>query len=212
MLIIALNAAAFVYEMSLPAKELQVLIDAWALTPARFLDGPWNRVTWLPVLTSMFLHGGWIHLGGNMLYLWIFGNNIEDRLGTLRFVGFYLATGIIATLGQVAYAPASTVPLVGASGAISGVLGAYLVLYPRARVLTLIPVFFILELIAVPAVFVIGVWFLMQLAQGVGSISQQATAAGVAWWAHIGGFLAGAVLILPAAYADRKTPRFKTWR
>lgn len=147
-----------------------------------------------------------------MLYLWIFGNNVEDRLGALRFVGFYLATGIVATLGQVMYAPASTVPLVGASGAIAGVLGAYLVLYPRARVLTLIPIFFILELIAVPAVFVIGIWFLMQLAQGVGSISQQATAGGVAWWAHVGGFLAGVALILPAALEDRRSARFRTWR
>lgn len=212
MAIIALNSAAFAYELSLPTKALQSFIATWALTPASLVGNPADPRIWLTVIVSMFLHGGWIHLGGNMLYLWIFGNNIEDRLGGVRFIGFYLASGLAAALGQVVAAPTSAVPLIGASGAIAGVLGAYLVMYPRARVLTLIPIFFIFELISVPAVFVIGVWFLMQVAQGVGSISNQANAGGVAWWAHVGGFLAGAALIAPAALADRRTARFRTWR
>jgi membrane associated rhomboid family serine protease len=165
----------------------------------RFFDAPTSAASLLSIVTAMFLHGGWLHLGGNMLYLWIFGNNIEDRLGKLRFIAFYLGCGALASLTQAFIDPESTVPLVGASGAIAGVLGAYLVLYPRARVVTVIPIFFIIELATVPAVFVIGLWFLLQLAQGIGSIG---TMTGVAWWAHVGGFLAGVTAVAPLAATD----------
>jgi membrane associated rhomboid family serine protease len=136
--------------------------------PARLAADPLSFEVWITVITAMFLHGGWLHLGGNMLYLWIFGNNIEDRLGRLRFLGFYLASGIAATLAHIVIQGPQDIPLLGASGAIAGVLGAYLVLFPRARVLVLIPILFIIELARVPAAFVIGFWFLIQVVQGVG--------------------------------------------
>jgi len=212
--LIAVNVAVFVYELGLPMQELQVFLETWGLTPARVgLDT--GDLSWATtVLTSMFLHGGWVHLLGNMLYLWIFGNNIEDRLGPLGFIAFYLFAGTAAAATQVFIAPDSTVPVVGASGAISGVLGAYAVLYPRARVLTVIPIFFVLELAAIPAGFVIGFWFLLQVASGLGSLGAEGMAGGVAWFAHIGGFVAGAATIIPFALADRKRSRrrqFTTW-
>jgi len=212
--LIAANIAVFAYEFTLPAAALQALVETWGLTPARVALGT-AQFAWLPtVVTSMFLHGGWLHLLGNMLYLWIFGNNIEDRLGPVGFLAFYLAAGAFAAATQVFVAPESQVPIVGASGAISGVLGAYAVLYPRARVLTVIPIFFVLELAAVPAGFVIGFWFLLQVASGVGSLGTEGMAGNVAWFAHIGGFIAGAVGMVPFAVLDRRRSRakhFKTW-
>jgi rhomboid family protein len=148
----------------------------------------------LPALfTHLFLHGGWLHLGGNMLYLWIFGNNIEDRFGRLRFLGFYLIGGLIAAFSQVWIDPGSTIPLIGASGAIAAVLGAYLVLFPRARVLSLVFLGFFYQLLHVPAVIVLGLWFVLQLLSGVGSLGASADG-GVAFFAHIGGFVAGLVV------------------
>ncbi|RMG28703.1 MAG: rhomboid family intramembrane serine protease [Gammaproteobacteria bacterium] len=144
------------------------------------------------VFTSMFLHGGWMHLIGNMLYLWIFGNNVEDAMGHGRFLVFYLLCGVAAALAQALPDPDSTVPMVGASGAISGVLGAYLLLYPRARVLVLIPIGFLLETLSVPAAFVLGFWFVMQLISSLAASGQEG---GVAFGAHIGGFIAGMVLV-----------------
>ena len=144
------------------------------------------------LITSMFLHGGWMHLIGNMWFLWIFGNNVEDSMGRLRFVAFYLLTGLAAALGQVITSPDSIVPMVGASGAISGVMGAYLVLYPRVRVYALIPIFVFFTSIALPAWAMLGYWFLLQLASGLFSSSEMG---GVAFWAHIGGFVAGVVLV-----------------
>jgi len=145
------------------------------------------------LFTSMFLHGGWMHLIGNMMYLWIFGNNIEDVMGHGRFIVFYGLCGVIAALSHAAVDPTSPVPMVGASGAISGILGAYMLLYPRARVLVLIPLGFFSQLIYVPAVLVLGLWFLMQVLSGGMSLGTEG--GGVAFFAHIGGFVAGMVLI-----------------
>ena len=150
----------------------------------------------LSVFAAMFLHAGWLHIGGNMLFLWIFGNNVEDRLGHLKYALFYLACGIVATLGQLVAGPDSVIPNLGASGAIAGVLGAYLVMFPRRKVLTLI-FFFIITWVYVPAVIILGAWFILQLYSGLGSIARHAnTGGGVAYFAHIGGFAFGALLAL----------------
>jgi membrane associated rhomboid family serine protease len=149
----------------------------------------------LPLFTSMFLHGSWLHFLGNMLYLWVFGDNVEDRLGHWRFVLFYFVCGLAAAGLHIVSSPNSKVPTVGASGAIAGVLGGYLVLYPGARVLTLFPIFFFFQLIEVPALLFLGFWFVMQFLSGAMSLSNGADTGGIAWWAHIGGFCAGMVLI-----------------
>jgi membrane associated rhomboid family serine protease len=156
---------------------------------------------WSTFVTSMFLHGSFLHLAGNLLYLWIFGNNIENRLGHLGFLVFYLASGVAAAAAQIAPEPGSTVPMIGASGAISGVLGAYLVLYPRSRVVVFIPISFML-LHEVRAFWLLVIWFAVQLISAVGGPA----GAGVAWWAHIGGFVAGAVVALPLVQRRRRGP------
>jgi hypothetical protein len=152
----------------------------------------------LPLFTSMFMHGGWLHIGGNMLYLWIFGDNVEDRLGRFRYLVFYLLCGFAATALHIFIEPGSEVPTVGASGAISGVLAGYLLMFPKARVVTIIPVFFFLQVAELPALIVLGFWFIMQFFSGLVSLSAEtAGTGGVAWWAHIGGFLAGLALVVP---------------
>ena len=218
LVLILSNAAVFLYELSLPAEELSHTVATWGFVPARTMgvDGPaMAAILLLTAVTSMFLHAGWIHLGGNMLYLWVFGNNIEDRLGPLQFLLFYLGTGIVAVAAQTVAARTSTIPLIGASGAVAGVLGAYVVLYPRARVITIVPVLFVLEMAAVPAGFVIGFWFLLQVASGYGSLANASTGGSVAWFAHIGGFAAGAIAMLPLAAMDRwrsrRNGKFVTW-
>jgi len=168
-------------------------IRQWAFIPARFTQDPsGNAVT---VLSAMFMHGGWMHLFGNMLYLWIFGNNVEDRFGSARFVAFYLLAGVAATFAQYAVNPASNVPNVGASGAIAGVLGAYLLLFPSARVNVLLG----RQMVAMPALIVIGFWIVLQLVSGIGAIAytdETADVGGVAYMAHVGGFFAGVALAL----------------
>ena len=154
------------------------------------------------VVTSMFLHGGWLHLAGNMLYLWIFGDNVEDRMGPVRFLAFYLVCGVAAVFAQALPAPEARIPMVGASGAISGVLGAYLLMFPRARVLVLVPFGFILKVIRLPAVWVLGLWFLIQL---VSSLMAPAGEGGVAFRAHLGGFVAG--LALARLFLPRRRSR-----
>jgi membrane associated rhomboid family serine protease len=144
------------------------------------------------LMTHMFLHGSWMHLIGNMWFLWLFGNNVEDSMGRLRFVGFYLLTGLAAAFGQIITAPDSVIPMVGASGAISGVMGAYLILYPRVRVYALVPIFVFITSVALPAWVMLGYWFLIQLASGFLADSD---VGGVAFWAHVGGFVAGVALI-----------------
>ena len=183
--LITINALVFLHQLTLPPRALDHFIVTYALIPAYF--------TLPSVVTSMFLHGGWMHIIGNMLYLWIFGDNIEDRVGHGMFVLFYLGCGCVAAFLQVIFSPASTVPMLGASGAIAGVMGAYFVLYPQSRVLTAIFIFFFFDLVEIPAIFFLGIWFLMQLLSGVGSLgATSAAAGGVAFWAHVGGFGAGA--------------------
>jgi len=177
----------------------ELFISRYALIPAELLGGKDLPPTipvpiWLTLLTSIFLHGGLMHLFGNMLYLWIFGDNVEDAMGTVRFLIFYLGCGLAASSAQIAIAPTSTVPVIGASGAIAGVLAAYFMLFPHARVLTLIPIFFFIRLISIPAVILLGFWFILQVISGAGSLG---TEGGVAWFAHIGGFLTGAILVIP---------------
>jgi membrane associated rhomboid family serine protease len=188
--IILVNAVVFLYEASLAEPALERFVFAYGLVPALFDP--------VAVLTSMFLHGGWMHFLGNMLYLWIFGDNVEDRLGHGRFVAFYLLCGIAAALAQVWMSPLSRIPMVGASGAIAGVMGAYFVLFPHSRVLTLVPIFFFIELVEIPAIFFLGIWFVMQFLSGVGSIGVETTqdVGGVAFWAHVAGFAAGLAGVL----------------
>jgi membrane associated rhomboid family serine protease len=196
--ILIANIVAFLYESSLSPRALEAFLATYGVIPAAF--------AWPDVVTSMFLHGGWIHLLGNMLSLWIFGDNVEDRLGHGRFVVFYLFTGALATLAHVWADPASPVPTIGASGAIAGVMGGYFVLYPRSRVITLLPIFVFIQIVEVPAVVFLGLWFFLQLVSGVGSSLAATTGeavGGVAFWAHIGGFVVGAVLVTLLARPER---------
>jgi membrane associated rhomboid family serine protease len=188
-LLIAANAAAFLYEQSLTDRQLDRFLMTWGLVPAAFSP--------ITLVTSMFLHGSWLHFLGNMLYLWIFGDNVEDRFGHGRYVVFYLLAGAAAAFLQTVFNPASRLPMVGASGAIAGVLGAYLVMFPHSRVLTLVPIFFFIQIIEIPAVILLGLWFLLQLASGVGSLGHGTgqDIGGVAFWAHAGGFVAGMLMV-----------------
>ncbi len=197
-LFISACVLAFVWQFSLGTVANQQAVYSLGVIPAVLLD----KVSLPPelakipaeltILTSMFLHGGLMHLGGNMLYLWIFGNNVEDALGHVRFIVFYVLCGVAAVFGQVFQNPSSEIPMIGASGAISGVLGAYLLLYPQARVLVFIPLGFFSQLIRLPAGWVLGFWFVIQI---VSSVFADPDAAGVAWFAHIGGFIAGMALV-----------------
>jgi membrane associated rhomboid family serine protease len=182
--LIALNVLFFFVEMS----GGDAFIMKWAFVPSRFLANPFSDFPTL--FTSMFMHAGWLHLGSNMLYLWIFGDNVEDRFGQVKFTIFYLLCGLGATFAQLAFSLGSTIPNLGASGAIAGVLGAYLVMFPRGRVQVLMG----RGVIPMPALMVIGLWIVLQLFSGIGSISATADTGGVAYMAHIGGFIAGFVL------------------
>jgi membrane associated rhomboid family serine protease len=191
--LIAINVIVFLsYFPSLSGSERQLIafFDTWALIPARVLSGGDGYT----LVTSMFLHGGWMHLIGNMLFLWIFGDNLEDLLGHLRFLGFYLASGLAAALGQILAGPGSTIPMVGASGAIAGVMGGYLLFFPRARIDVLVIIVVLIKIFTVPAWVMLGLWFGLQVVNG---LSMDIAGGGVAYWAHAGGFLAGAVLLLP---------------
>jgi membrane associated rhomboid family serine protease len=195
--VIFLCIAVFSWQLSFSEREMERVIETFGFTPGALLpalyrrsgvDYPW---VWMTLVTSMFLHGGFLHLGGNMLYLWIFGNNVEDAMGHGRYACFYFACGIMAAFAQAFSEPSSDIPMVGASGAISGVLAAYAVIFPRARVNVVIPLGIIFYPLKISAVYVIGFWFLLQLpnllfgTEGMG---------GTAWWAHVGGFLMGLVL------------------
>jgi membrane associated rhomboid family serine protease len=184
--LIALNVAFFFVELN----GGDPFILRWAFVARRFLADPGGGL--LTVFTSMFMHGGWVHLGGNMLYLWIFGDNVEDRFGHLKFLVFYLLCGIAATFAQMAFNSESNVPNLGASGAIAGVLGAYILLFPGARVRVLMG----RSVVPVPALVVIGLWIVLQFVSGIGSIANTADTGGIAYMAHIGGFVTGFVLTL----------------
>jgi len=207
--LIGLNVASWIFVQGLGAEpNLSISVCQLGLIPGELLGrlppgtpvpGP-TAVTcetgegsWFSPVTSMFLHGGWFHLIGNMWFLWVFGNNVEDSMGRLRFLLFYLATGIAGAAAQSAVNPASAIPMVGASGAISGVMGAYIVLYPRVKVHMLVFLGIFITRIAVPAMLMLGYWFLLQLLGGIPALSRES--GGVAFWAHAGGFLAGMVLV-----------------
>lgn len=202
--IILVNCLLFFYEFQMGYRNPRVLnrfLYQYGMVPARFLDFSegWQaffQYSFLSFFTSTFLHGGLLHLIGNMWYLWIFGDNVEDLMGRWRFPLFYLTCGWIAGWMHLFFNAGSPLPSIGASGAIAGVLGAYLVSYPRARILTLVPIFFFLQIIELPAIIVLGFWFLIQFFNGTAAIViASETSGGVAWWAHIGGFIAGIFLV-----------------
>jgi membrane associated rhomboid family serine protease len=193
--IIIINVLVFIYEFSL-GRHLEEFVWQFGLTPVRFYWGLQNNLAdaVIPIFTSMFLHGGWLHVLGNMWFLYIFGDNVEDRVGHVQYIFFYLLCGIGAALFQTMLMPGSKVPMVGASGAIAGILGAYFLLYPQSRILTLVPIFIFIQLMEIPAVVFLLFWFLWQFIQG--SVAPAVPGqGGVAWWAHIGGFIAGMTLI-----------------
>ncbi|HEY9762764.1 MAG TPA: rhomboid family intramembrane serine protease, partial [Trichocoleus sp.] len=199
--LVILNVLIFLYEITLPPDQLAQFFDTWAIVPAELTaslsgqaSGP--NAEWLTLFTSQFLHGGFLHIAGNMLYLWVFGNNIEDQLGSFRFTIFYLGCGALAALAQWFVAPGSTVPTLGASGAIAGVMGAYILRFPRARILTLIPLFILLTTIRIPAILFLGFWFVQQALYGLMSLGTDVNlgTGGVAYWAHAGGFVFGVIL------------------
>lgn len=191
-LIIA-NLLIFIYESSLGRQALEALVTNYGVVPARLLGG--GPGDYLTLLTGMFLHGGWFHVISNLWALFIFGDNVEDRMGSGRYLLFYLLCGVVAGLAQVLATPASPVPSIGASGAIAGVLGAYLVLYPGSRVITLVLLFFLPWFVEIPALFYLGFWFVSQFFSGVASLGMAAATGGVAYWAHIGGFVCGLLLV-----------------
>jgi membrane associated rhomboid family serine protease len=201
--IIVLNSLAWLYEVNLQATrphELEAFLQVYGVVPANFHG--------YTLVTSMFLHGSWMHVLGNMWYLWIFGDNIEDQLGHGRFIIFYLLCGIAAALGQTVMDPTSTLPTIGASGAIAGVMGAYFVLYPRSRVLALVPLIIIWEIIEVPAILLLGFWFLMQLfSAGAIAVTSHTAGGGVAFAAHVAGFLMGVV----GVFVFRKRQQVGPW-
>ncbi|MEP7200082.1 MAG: rhomboid family intramembrane serine protease [Chloroflexota bacterium] len=209
-LLIAANALAFLYEWSLPRRQLEQFIMAYGVLPFEITHGvdlaPQIGIpVYLTIVTSMFLHGGWLHILGNMLYLWIFGNNIEDKFGHVRFLLIYLAWGIVAAFAQVVVDPNSRVPAVGASGAIAGVLGAYLVMFPSARVDSVVFIGIFITTVRTPALFVIGFWIVLQFLNGFLSLGVAHSGDGVAYFAHIGGAVAGVVVGL--VYRALNRPR-----
>jgi membrane associated rhomboid family serine protease len=199
--LIAVNVAVFAYQFLLPEASLASFVYRFGLVPARITDPEWALAVGFPspgygsFLSSMFLHGGLLHLSSNMWTLWIFGDNVEDRMGRAKFLLFYIACGFAAGWIHWLFNASSTIPTVGASGAIAGVMGGYLLLYPHARVLTLIPVFFYPLFVRVPAIVYLGVWIVSQLYSGAMSLGQGDDAGGIAWWAHVGGFGAGVLLV-----------------
>ena len=195
--LIIVNVLVFLYELVLPDPLLQQFVGAYAVVPAWF----W----WPSLLTSQFLHSGWMHILWNMIYLWIFGDNVEDRLGHVRYLIFYLGAGAAAAVLQLLFNPFSAVPMLGASGAIAAVMGAYFVLYPQSRVLTAVFLFLFFDLVEIPAVFFLGIWFLIQLISGVGSLGiSNAAGGGTAFWAHIGGFAIGVAVGAVLRARDRR--------
>ncbi len=192
-------------EFGVGGAAFQRFLTLFGLVPSSF--SLLNPLSYISVFSSMFLHGGWFHLISNMWILYIFGDNIEDRMGSLRYLIFYLASGIAAGMTHVIFASGSSLPTIGASGAIAGVLGAYMILYPRARVVTLIPLFIFPWFVEIPALFYLGIWFLTQISSGLLSIGAMMPFGGIAWWAHIGGFVFG--LLLVRVFARR--PRVYTY-
>jgi rhomboid family protein len=198
--IIVLNAIAWLFELSLPREVLPAFLQVYGVVPADFHAST--------LVSSMFLHGSWMHVIGNMWYLWIFGDNVEDRVGHGRFIIFYLLCGAAAAFGQILIDPTSTLPTIGASGAIAGVMGAYFVLYPQSRVLTLIPLIIFWEIVELPAIFLLGFWFLMQLfSAGAIAVTASTGGGGVAFAAHVAGFVCG----VAGVFVFRKREQPDAW-
>jgi membrane associated rhomboid family serine protease len=191
--IIAVNVVVFLFEEILPHQTLEPLFRYFGLVPAEL--SLFNPIRWFTLITSMFLHGSWFHLISNMWTLFIFGDNVEDRMGSGRYLLYYLLAGTAAGLTQVFSMPGSTLPTIGASGAIAGVLGAYFILYPGAKVITMIPVFIFPWFVDIPAFLYLGIWFVSQLSSGLLSLGAVSDFGGVAWWAHIGGFVFGFLMV-----------------
>lgn len=206
-IIIVINLLIFLYEVSL-GRHIEDFVLQFGLTPVRFFWGLQNQLSEaiIPLFTSMFLHGGWLHVLGNMWFLYIFGDNVEDRMGHARYIFFYLLCGIGAGLVQTILMPRSNIPMVGASGAIAGILGAYFMLFPGSRILTLVPIFIFIQLMEIPAVVFLIIWFFFQFIQG--TMMRDVAGGGVAWWAHIGGFVIGIFLILFFKKPERKQPHY----
>ena len=202
--LILFGLAAFVASALPTSGSFETIVLQYGLRPAQL--SLFDPAGWLTLLTSLFLHGGWFHVISNLWTLYIFGDNVEDRMGHLRFLGFYLASGIVAGLAHAALAPASTIPTIGASGAIAGVLGAYFVLFPSARVLTLVPLIFVPWLVEIPAFVYLGIWFLSQLSSVLVSLGAAGDFSGIAWWAHIGGFAFGVLAVLLVLPRLRRAP------
>ncbi|HTR81606.1 MAG TPA: rhomboid family intramembrane serine protease [Bacteroidota bacterium] len=199
--LIAANVAVFIFELSL-GQKLEDFTTAWGMSPAAIhvdLMRHHYAAAAAPFFSSMFLHGGWIHLLGNMLYLWVFGDNVEDKLGHQRFLFLYIFCGITGGVAHAYMNPGSAIPVIGASGAIAGILGGYLLLFPKARILTLVPIIFFFTFIELPALLFLGVWFLMQFFSGYLSLASDVAVnnGDVAWWAHVGGFATGMLFVYP---------------
>ena len=199
--LILLNVLVFLYEVSLPPRVGEAFVYTFGMIPARTemlfsSQGVSLSQAFLPMVTSMFLHGGWMHLLGNMLFLWVFGGAVEDALGHFQYLIFYFISGIGAAVVHTIFNWGSQVPSVGASGAISGVMGAFIVLFPSARVATLIPALFLFFTIRIPAFLMLGYWFFLQIFSGLASLGVGGQQGGVAWWAHVGGFLLGALRLI----------------
>ncbi len=199
-LLIGLNLLVFLYEFSLSPSALNRLTTIWGLVPTQLMAHP--ESAWTTIFTAMFLHGGWFHVLSNMWVLFIFGDNVEDRMGGGRYLVFYLLSGISAALLESFVLPGSNVPMIGASGAIAGVLGAYLILYPHARIASLVPILFIFTIIEIPAAIFLLFWFVSQLFSGWLTL-QGASGSGIAWWAHVGGFVFGMVAV--SLFTQRRT-------
>ncbi len=198
--LIGLNALVFLYELSLGPSALDRFTRVWGLVPAQLMAHPY--AAWPTIFTAMFLHGGWFHILSNMWVLFIFGDNIEDRMGGSRYLIFYLLSGVAAALLQSYLLQGSGVPMIGASGAIAGVLGAYLMLFPRARIASIVPIIFVFTIIEVPAAVFLLFWFVSQLFSGLFAL-QGAAGSGIAWWAHVGGFVFGMLAV--GLFAPRRT-------
>ncbi|MDI6906284.1 MAG: rhomboid family intramembrane serine protease [Thermoanaerobacterales bacterium] len=206
-ILIALNLAVFLYESGLTESELTRLFNSYGVVPAvqgKILDNPLNLDAWIPMFTTIFLHGSWLHILGNMLYLWVFGDNVEDAMGHRNYLFFYLGAGLAGSFAHIFANPESMVPTVGASGAIAGVMGAYFVTFRRSRILTLVPIFIIPVLTELPAVIFLFLWFALQMVNGL--VSAAVPGNTVAWWAHIGGFALG--MLLGRVIGPRRRTRF----
>jgi len=203
-MLILINVLAFLYEIQMDPSALKEFIFEWGLIPARLLSDPSNA--WKTIFTSMFLHGGWFHIINNMWVLFIFGDNVEARMGGIRYLIFYLLSGVAAVFLQTYILPSSNVPMIGASGAVAGVLGAYLILFPHSRIASLVPILFIFTIIEIPAVIFLLFWFGSQLYSGLFAI-QGSSGSGIAWWAHVGGFLFGIIMV----FFFRTRTTYRSW-